>query len=447
MVLHKCILCEKTFNKKSLYKWHTEGRKKPCIIKETLVYNFQNTDQLKKNNTEFYFENEILEQQNNYDNYITNNRLIDIITDKNKTDEKLKEKTTKNIDPYTLNLEINKNSCKYCNKIFYKKYGVNRHLKICKTKNDVVEQLKTENDILKQNTEKSVNNDENNNENYITNNRLIDIITDKNKTIEKLKEEKTDNIIVIEKKEHQVLILNDIVITSRIEDNYVNATQLCQAGNKKFNDWFRLDTTKELINVLESETGIPASKLLDIIKGGDYKKQGSWIHPDLSIQIAQWISPKFSIQVSKWIRTLFTIGHVDVNIEVLKEKEKEIIIKDKKIQLLEDLYVQKQKRHDYSQENIIYILTTEDNKKKRIYIIGKTTSLKNRLSTYNKTSEHEVVYYKGCKTKEDMDLIEQMVIKKLKMYKEKANRDRFILPIEKDITFFKDIVDISVNFF
>ena len=354
----------------------------------------------------------------------------------------------KNIELYTLNLEINKNSCKYCNKIFNKKYGVNRHLKICKTKNDVVEQLKTENDILKQNTEKSVNNDENNNENYITNNRLIDIITDKNKTIEKLKEEKTDNIIVIEKKEHQVLIINDIVITSRIEDNYVNATQLCQAGNKKFNDWFRLDTTKELINVLESETGIPASQLIDIKKGNSEKFiQGSWVHPDLSIQLAQWLSATFALKISKWIRTLFTVGHVDVNIEVLKEKEKEIIIKDKKIQLLEDLYVQKQKRHDYSQENIIYILTTEDNKKKRIYIIGKTTSLKNRLSTYNKTSEHEVVYYKGCKTKEDMDLVEQMVIKKLKMYKEKANRDRFILPIEKDITFFKDIVDISVNFF
>ena len=144
---------------------------------------------------------------------------------------------------------------------------------------------------------------------------------------------------------------------------------------------------------------------------------------------------------------MFTIRHVDVNIEVLKEKEKEIIIKDKKIQLLEDLYVQKQKRHDYSQENIIYMLTTEDNKKKRIYIIGKTTSLKNRLSTYNKTAEHEVVYYKGCKTKEDMDLIEQMVIKKLKIYKEKANRDRIILPIEKDITFFMDIIDTSVNFF
>ena len=163
--------------------------------------------------------------------------------------------------------------------------------------------------------------------------------------------------------------------------------------------------------------------------------------------MAQWISPKFALQVSKWIRTLFSVGYVEVNIEVLQEKEKEIILKDKKIQLLEDLCVQKQKRKEQSQENVIYILTTEDNKKKRIYIIGKSKSLKNRLSTYNKTSEHEVVYYKECKTKEDMNLIEQMVIKKLKIYKEKANRDRFVLPIENDIKLFTDIIDTSVNFF
>ena len=425
MVLHKCENCLREFNKKSNYLMHIEHRKNPC--KNEIIYNEGNS--LKFNFVPEFKKNEYL-----------NNNLITLIDNTKKIllNQMTNEINPKIIEPYTLNLEINKNSCKYCNKIFSKQYGVNRHSKICKTKNDVVEQLKTENDILKQNTEKSVNNDENNNENYITNNRLINIITDKNKTIEKLKEEKTDNINVIAKKEHQVLIINDIVITSRIEDNYVNATQLCQAGNKKFNDWFRLDTTKELINVLESETGIPASQLIDIKKGNSEKFiQGSWIHPDLSIQLAQWVSATFALKISKWIRTLFTIGHVDVNIEVLKEKEKKIIIKDKKIQLLQDLYVQKQKRHDYSQENIIYILTTEDNKKKRIYIIGKTTSLKNRLSTYNKTSEHEVVYYKECKTKEDMDLIEQMVIKKLKMYKEKANRDRFILPIEKDITFLR----------
>ena len=110
-------------------------------------------------------------------------------------------------------------------------------------------------------------------------------------------------------------------------------------------------------------------------------------------------------------------------------------------------YLKKQQRKDYPEKYVIYILTTEDNKKKRIYIVGKASKLKNRLSNYNKTSEHEVVYYKSCKSEEDMNVIELMVINKLKEYKEKANRDRFILPIEKDITFFTDIIDKSINFF
>ena len=46
-----------------------------------------------------------------------------------------------------------------------------------------------------------------------------------------------------------------------------------------------------------------------------------------------------------------------------------------------------------------------------------------------------------------MNTVELMVINKLQDYKEKANRDRFILPLEKDITFFTDIIDKSINFF
>ena len=40
------------------------------------------------------------------------------------------------------------------------------------------------------------------------------------------------------------------------EDGMINATLLCKAGGKKFNDWNRLKNTNELITVLESETGL-----------------------------------------------------------------------------------------------------------------------------------------------------------------------------------------------
>jgi excinuclease UvrABC nuclease subunit len=93
--------------------------------------------------------------------------------------------------------------------------------------------------------------------------------------------------------------------------------------------------------------------------------------------------------------------------------------------------------------NVVYILTSPKN---RCYIIGKARVLKNRLSTYNKSAEHDVVYYKSCLTKENMDIVEKIVLDKLDKYKEKANRDRFILPTDKDLSFFTNIINKSANF-
>ena len=95
----------------------------------------------------------------------------------------------------------------------------------------------------------------------------------------------------------------------------------------------------------------------------------------------------------------------------------------------------------------IYLLTTEEHKKKGIYIIGKATKLKGRLSPYNKTAEHEVIYHKECKNKSLMKTIETMILEKLDKYREKANRDRFILPIENDISLFTNEIDKAIAYF
>ena len=350
--------------------------------------------------------------------------------------------------------------CNKCNKNFIHYQSRWKHEKKCKInkddKNNETKEINNKINILTEkikileNKPTTVKNIIQSTQNETINNQLINIIVDKTKTIEKLKNnkehinEKVNNEII----KPVTLILNNVIIISRTDDNYINATQLCQAGGKKFNDWYRLETTNNLINELESETGIPASQLIDTKKGNSTEfLQGSWIHPDLAIQIAQWISSKFALQVSKWIRTLFSNGKTEINIKLLKDKEKEIILKDQKIQLLQDMYVKKQQRKDYPQKNVIYLLTTEDNKKNRNYIIGKAKELKNRLSSYNKTAEHEVVYYKECKSEESMNIVEMMILNKLNEYREKANRDRFILPIEKDISLFTNIIDSAINYF
>lgn len=47
------------------------------------------------------------------------------------------------------------------------------------------------------------------------------------------------------------LILNDIKIIARETDGFINATSLCKAGNKLFANWYKLDSTKNLIKELK----------------------------------------------------------------------------------------------------------------------------------------------------------------------------------------------------
>jgi hypothetical protein len=118
-----------------------------------------------------------------------------------------------------------------------------------------------------------------------------------------------------------------------------------------------------------------------------------------------------------------------------------------KIKMLEDKYVKKQPRMHYEEKNVVYILTTPDHIKKRKYICGKAKNLTNRLSTYNKTEEHEVIYYRECGSEKQMDLVEQIFLNKLDVYRERANRDRFILPDGENISLFKEILDKCIKIF
>jgi len=357
--------------------------------------------------------------------------------------------------------------CNICNYKFKLVQNYNRHIKKNNCKNIIIKTIITNNNIDKNKTIHNIMNVNNKiqtttepkkiDTNYPINNQLINIIVEKTKKIEELIEEKkllTQNSIEIKLNNEPIsntittittntITLNNIIITSRIEDNYINAIQLCNAGNKIFNDWYNLDTTKDLIKELEKET---KCNFINI----DSENKDIWIHPDVAIELAHWISPHFSLQVSKWICKLYSNGtndKLEININSLKSKDDTIKLKEERIKLLEDTYLKRHNRVKYPDKNVIYMITTEHNKSQRNYIIGKAIDLTNRLSTYNKTSEHEVIYYKSCKDEETMNIVECMVLNKLKYYKELANRDRFILPIEKDISFFTNIIEDSVNFF
>ena len=242
------------------------------------------------------------------------------------------------------------------------------------------------------------------------------------------------------------ITINDIVIISRPIDHYIDATQLCKAGGKKFEDWLSLDSTKEFTREIESIRGIPSLLLIETNKGDTSRfRRGSWIHFDLSIQLAQWLSPTIAIQVTSWLRTLFK-ETLDIDIHLLREKERDLRLKDKRIKQLENVCLSKQRRVDYQEHNVIYLLTTDDHLSRRTYIIGKAKNLTTRLSTYNKTCDHTLVYYRQCKNEDDMSTAETMVLSKLHSFREQANRDRFILPEDRDVSFFTQTIDECIRF-
>jgi len=291
----------------------------------------------------------------------------------------------------------------------------------------------------------------------------------------------------------------DFIIPMR-EDGYIFATALCKTVGKKPNDWLRLRETKNLIKDLEkSKSGIPDLQLIEVYKGNSSKyNSGTWIHPDLGIQLAQWCSPSFSLQVSKWIRELIITDKVELGKEksnnslqeelnkIIKQLEEQIEInkktkeelnetkeelnetkeelngtkeelnetkeelneKNKEYQFLANKINRFQKRQSYPDKNVIYIITNEELKKERVFLLGKAVDLKIRLTTYNKSSEHEVIYYKNFKNMYQMNTAEMMVLYKLDKYRDQTSkRERFILPEDEDISVFKNIFDEAHTWF
>lgn len=145
-----------------------------------------------------------------------------------------------------------------------------------------------------------------------------------------------------------------------------------------------------------------------------------------------------------WLEEIMSPEKLDTPYNKLKEENKDF---KSQIKYLINKCVKKQPRIQYKEKYVIYVLTTDLMKKERRYILGKAKDLTSRLSTYNKSDEHEVVYYQSCGNQETMSCVENMVFEYLKKYREKANRERFILPETEEIKLFITAIKKSVDFF
>jgi hypothetical protein len=364
----------------------------------------------------------------------------------------------------------NKFKCSICNSVFTSSYNLKRHKKICEN-DSIAKKYQTD---IKKFQEQSIKDKK---EIEMLKNTIVDLKEQLNKV-----EDRYDNLSLtavsgnfedettIEINEDDFLSDGDFTVEEtdiedeykqlpplevgkgftidhRDEDGYINVTNLCKAGNKQFKAWNRLEKTRAFIRVLSSTVLISTVELIKHNSGGNGERH-TWVHPQVAINIAQWISPQFDVKVSGWVYEIMMTGKVDItnttSFKKLQEQDKQ---KSIKIQYLTKKYVRSQPRVQYKEKYVIYVLTTALMKKERRYILGKATNLTSRLSVYNKSDEHEVVYYQSCGDEETMGCVENMVFQYLKEYREQANRERFILPKKEEIKLFSDTINKSVEFF
>jgi hypothetical protein len=250
-----------------------------------------------------------------------------------------------------------------------------------------------------------------------------------NKQLNKTKYKNIPEEIV--KNDIQSLKLKDnYQLEYREEDGYINITNLCKAGGKLFADWSRLKRTDSFKQILSSTMGIPIVELLKQEQGGNNERH-TWSHPQVAINIAQWISPEFDVLVSKWVYEIMLTGKVDVkdnkSTQELDTMNKENKLLKNRIKLLESKVLQKQPRETYEEnKNVVYIVTTEYKEAQGYYKIGKAQDLKKRMSVYNTTDKHEVIYSTSCTTKKKMDLLEQIVHDRLENKRVEPNKEWFV---------------------
>lgn len=82
---------------------------------------------------------------------------------------------------------------------------------------------------------------------------------------------------------------------------YINGTAICQATDKRINNYLRNDTTISFMMAVAEGENIAIENLAIVKKGGPPQEQGTWVHPLVAINLAQWASASFAYAVSKWV--------------------------------------------------------------------------------------------------------------------------------------------------
>ena len=130
--------------------------------------------------------------------------------------------------------------------------------------------------------------------------------------------------------------VNGVIVEQKRADGFINATAMAVAHGKNIADWFRTQDGFENVIALANELGLEInygishnSSVMSISgayptivvtkRGAPDNGGGTWIHPDLAVQVASWCNKPFAIQVSRWLREWITTGRNPIQIDVDQE--------------------------------------------------------------------------------------------------------------------------------
>lgn len=106
------------------------------------------------------------------------------------------------------------------------------------------------------------------------------------------------------------LLINKVEVNCRTFDGYIDATNLCKAGNKKFKHWHELKRAKQFLTNLSVILKRPIFELVIVGHGNHAKNshESTWVHPTVATEIAHWISSHFAAKIVLWIEEWKTIN-------------------------------------------------------------------------------------------------------------------------------------------
>ena len=98
--------------------------------------------------------------------------------------------------------------------------------------------------------------------------------------------------------QNNTLVLNGFTIEVDPVTLMVNATQMCKAAGKRWNDYHENSKSTAYTYALESKTGIPVLDLIKTNRGGNHS--GTMVHRLIAYDLASWLSNDVKIQFYMW---------------------------------------------------------------------------------------------------------------------------------------------------